>query len=72
MEGSIIKLCSDVHFYDPGVQKNLLNKIPEVYIIKVQFDGFDKPRLNTFWLGVKYTDVCNTLLNIQYTLKKEQ
>ena len=34
MEGNIIKLYKNVNFYDPEVWKNLLNKIPKVYIIK--------------------------------------
>lgn len=49
MEGDI-KLYENIekYFYDPGVGKNLLNKIPKAYTIKVQFDGFDKTKIKYF------------------------
>lgn len=50
MEGNIKKLYKNVekYFYDPGIGKNLLNKIPQADAIKMQFDGFDEIKIKYF------------------------
>lgn len=50
MEGNIKKLYKNVekYFCDPGIGKNLLNKIPQAYVIKMQFDGCDEIKIKYF------------------------